>query len=186
LASKITYQSVFATRQDTGSIQDHAHNFYTASLRLIKGIARGDIKSESEGLAAVFLFRHYLELALKDLLEAGRALTDEGLNSDSVQTTERTHVLTKLWQLVVVDAKPKFCQWEEFDTEFVEHCIAEFDAVDQKGFAFRYRGHSVEKLEVDFGQLERTVEHVNSTLESIRVNLMLTWVGNEYGSEEIE
>jgi hypothetical protein len=34
--------------------------------------------------------------------------------------------------------------WSSYDTEFVEKCIAEFDAVDPKGMAFRYNGEGAE------------------------------------------
>ena len=51
----------------------------------------------------------------------------------------RKHNLQEIWVLVLRDAKPKIDEdaWKNYDVPFAEKVIAEFDAVDQKGFAFR-------------------------------------------------
>ncbi len=75
---KLRYEPIFHPRTYAMSLQDHADSFYAASLRLIQCIAKGEIDKHTEGIAAVFLARHYLELALKSVLEIGRSLTPGG------------------------------------------------------------------------------------------------------------
>jgi len=123
----------------------------------------------------IYLFRHYLELALKHIIVAGRWLTKEGENAprEDVAEVERIHVLRELWQLVLRDAKPKIPEedWKNYDISFIERCIAEFDAVDPKGFAFRYAGHGVERLRVHFVWLSAIMQHVYEVLEGIHTYL---------------
>jgi hypothetical protein len=183
---KWEYELIFYPRTYTMSLQDHADSFYAASLRLIQGIAKGEVDKNTEGIAAVFLARHYLELALKSVLEIGRALTRGGrYNDDAPKPVERIHPLQKLWKLVLRDAKPKFnlLSWNHYDFKFVERCISEFDSVDPYGFAFRYYGSGAEELQADFGRLEKSLLHIRSVLESMRVHLSIAWKANDEGSE---
>jgi hypothetical protein len=187
VGEKLKYEPIFFAKTHVViSLQDHAESFYRASLRLIQGVAKRELYENFEGLAALFLTRHYLELALKGLLEAGRDLTVGGrFNSDTEIPTERIHPLQKLWKLVLKDAKPKFGrgQWKSYDVEYVEQCLAEFDRVDPRGFAFRYYGEGSEKMQADFVRLEKCLRHVRSVLESMRVSLCIAWNANEEASE---
>ena len=56
--------------------------------------------------------------------------------------------------------------------KFVEKCIAEFDAVDPKGMAFRYAGEGAEILRLHFRWLHAVMEHAYHALEGIRVYLV--------------
>ena len=51
---------------------DIAESFYRASLILVEGVAADRLNEDTEGIAAAFLFRHYLELSLKNIILAGR------------------------------------------------------------------------------------------------------------------
>ena len=68
---------------------------------------------------------------------------------------------------------------EAYDTEFVEGCIAEFDAVHQKGFAFRYSGLGGEYCLFDYRTLLREMEHIHHVLGGIEVYLIETYAQNE-------
>ncbi len=135
------------------------------------------MNEDTEGIAAAFLFRHYLELSLKNIILAGRFLTKDGQNARQEDVAPAWgHKLSELWKLVLSDAKLKMDadHWDNYDTEFVEKCIAEFDGIDPRGMAFRYAGEGAEKLHVHFQWLHAIMEHVYQVLEGIRVYLIET------------
>jgi hypothetical protein len=135
-----------------------------------------------EGLAAVFLFRHYLELALKRIVVRGRALTrlDKNAAWEDVKEVAKIHRLSEPWKLVLVDAKPKIDQriWESYDIDFVQKCIVEFDERDKKGFAFRYPRQGGEKYEYDFRLFRSAMEHVYQILENMMTCLIAAHAEN--------
>ena len=92
----------------------------------------------------MFLFRHYLELALKFIIFHARWLKDASHNAkkEDIKEVQTTHKLKPLWESVVKECVGKIPAdtWKEFDVEFAEKMILEFDAVDTKGFNFRYHG----------------------------------------------
>jgi len=169
------YDRVFYEEEHPKSWLDLGESFYRSARILIEAAAKGEVNQDVEGIAAIFLFRHYLELALKHIIVAGRWLTKEGQNApgEEVAEVERIHVLGELWGLVLRDAKPKIREedWKNYDTGFVERCIVEFDTVDPKGFAFRYAGQGVERLRVHFEWLGAIMEHVYQVLEGIHTYL---------------
>lgn len=171
---KWEYDKIFYAESHPKSWLDIAESFYRASLHLIEGVAEERLNEDIEGIAAAFLFRHYLELSLKNIILAGRFLTKEGQNAPPENAVPAWgHNLSTLWKLVLVDAKPKMeADWSSYDTEFVEKCIAEFDAVDPKGMAFRYTGEGAESVRLHFGWLHAVMEHLYQVLEGIRVYLV--------------
>jgi hypothetical protein len=180
---KWQYEPVFSTLAHPKSWVDHAEGFYRGSQALIQGVAEGHVSEDVEGVAGLFMFRHYLELSLKNIALAGRWLREEGGNvqPEDVTPIKRIHGLSDLWILVVRDAKPKMLEkdWENYDIDFVERCIAEFDSVDPKGFAFRYAGHGSEDVRAHFERLLLVMEHVQQVLDGIRVYLVETYQLNE-------
>jgi hypothetical protein len=102
-------------------------------------LAAGRLKEDVEGTAAIFLFRHYLELMLKRIVLAGRLLISENeiAIKDEIQKVANIHDLGTLWKWVLADAKPKFKEWDNYDIASVDQCVMEFDRADKKGFAFR-------------------------------------------------
>src|SRR6266849_5706117 len=103
---KWKYEPIFYPKTYVMSLQDHTESFYAASLKLIRGVSRKELDENTEGVAALFMVRHYLELSLKGVLEAGRSLTEGGrYNDDAPKPIERIHPLQKLWKLVLRDVK---------------------------------------------------------------------------------
>ena len=174
---KWRYDNIFYPESHPKSWLDIADSFYRASLVLVEGVAENRLNEDTEGIAAAFMFRHYLELALKNIILAGRFLTEDGENARHEDVLPAWgHRLSELWKLVLSDAKPKMlpADWESHDTEFVEKCIAEFDGIDPKGLAFRYAGEGAESLHVHFHWLHAMMEHVNQVLNGIRIYLVET------------
>lgn len=154
---------------------DLADSFYRAAEVIIDNVVDGRCLQDVEGIAAIFLFRHYLELSLKGIVGSGRWLVGPDVNAtpDQVKAVGREHRLSILWEWVLRDAKPKLKQyWIGYDVAFVERCIAEFDQADQKSFAWRYPGQGSEKYSYDFSRLRLAIRHVRHVLEGIRCCLI--------------
>ena len=152
-------------------------SFYWASMHLVEGVVNSALREDIEGRAALFLFRHYLELTLKEIVVAGRYLTTDGhLNHDEVKQIKNGHNLANLWKSVLADAKPKMPKdaWGTFDCEFAEKCIVEFNAADAKGFAFRYKDQGGERAHIDYNHMLYAMDHVRQVLEAILTMLVET------------
>jgi hypothetical protein len=89
---KWEYDKIFYSESHPKSWLDIAESFYRASLHLVEGVAEDRLNEDTEGIAAAFLFRHYLELSLKNIILAGRFLTKEGHNA--LARTQYPHGVT--------------------------------------------------------------------------------------------
>jgi hypothetical protein len=168
---------------------DYAESFYHSAEILIQGLATGKGSPDVEGIAAIFLFRHYLELTLKRIVVRGRHLVNSRKNASlkDVKEVAKIHNLMALWNLVLRDAKSEIDSdtWQDYDIPFLEKCISEFDERDGKGFAFRYPRHGGERYEYDFGWILLATEHVQQILSNMTTYLIELHGENEE-SEEIQ
>lgn len=162
---------------------DFGESFYRASELIIGNLAQGRGFPDIEGVPAVFLFRHYLELALKRVIIRGRFLIQSNKNAarDEVKEVANIHDLAQLWKMVLADAKPKIDSdtWGSYDIPFVEKCIAEFDERDRKGFAFRYPRQGGEHYDFDFVWFRKAMEHIYQILGN-----MTTYLIEQHGQNE--
>lgn len=104
---------------------------------------------------------------------------------------KNTHSLRDLWALVRTEAFPKIENdaWKEWDVDFVEQCVRDFDAVDPgTGVRFRYPGKSFggpndssghEYAWADFDRLLRQMPHVRDVLGMIDL-----WLYETHGQIE--
>jgi hypothetical protein len=150
-------------------------------------------------VAGLYLFRHYVELALKYIILHARWLKDPHTNAkaEDIQEVQKTHSLARLWTLVKTEAQPKIevADWQEWDVDFVEACITEWDAIDpHPGERFRYHGKSFgeraasvthERLRIDFGLLRAQMSHVREVLGMIDLYLYETHGMNADWEEEM-
>jgi hypothetical protein len=169
---KWEYQPVIYNSDQRHWWRNVADSYFYACEPLVQDLAAGKLREDIEGTAGIFLFRHYLELALKAVVYSGRLLTIENENlvnafKADVKEVERIHVLATLWDWVLRDAKPHLENWDNYDTESVERCVREFDAVDPKGFAFRYQKHGAEFCRYDFQALAFQMNHIRQVLDGI-------------------
>jgi hypothetical protein len=162
-------------------------SFYRAGEIIINNLAHRHGVPEIEGIAAVFLFRHYLELALKSIILNGCFLVtaDQNATRDRVEVVRNIHTVWTLWEMVLKDGKPKIDSgvWDSYDIPFVEKCIAEFHARDEKGFAFRYPRQGGERYDYDFGYFRAAMEHVYQVLENMDTYLIETYGQNQEWEE---
>jgi hypothetical protein len=165
--------------------------YFDSAKRLIQGVAKGDGVPGIEGVAGLYLFRHYLELGLKFLIFHSRWLENaEKLAArEAIENVKNTHSLGQLWEMAQKECRriiPKDV-WRSHDIPFLAACIAEFDAVDpHPGTTFRYHGEvfgvekDPEKLQqaahtiihdsyIDFEQLAASMQHVFDVLNSLDV-----------------
>lgn len=154
--------------------------YYRAAHAIVTSVAEGRYPTAVEGVAGLFLFRHYLELALKYIILHSRWLKDSETRATAEEIAEvkKTHSLKTLWQRVKTEAFPKITDdaWKDWDVEFVDACVLEFDTVDPGGERFRYHarrfggsnaGRRHEYLWIDFARLAKHMPHVHEVLEMI-------------------
>ena len=160
---------------------------------MLEGVARGEYRPAYEGVAGLYLFRHYVELALKFLIFHSRWLKDAQNNAklDEIDDVKKGHSLKVLWELAKAECQRVIApdEWAALDVEFVEGCILELEAIDPTGERFRYHGprFGVERdpakraemantiryeLYVRFGELPAVIEHVHDVLSYLDVYMV--------------
>jgi hypothetical protein len=162
------YKQIIYVQPYEQSWINFTESFYFAAEKIIDGVASGALRPDVEGVAGVFCFRHYLELALKGIIMSGRWLRTREQNAfrEEVTKVRNIHDLSQLWQFVVEDAKPKIDQsdWGNYDIPYVEACIKEFDERDKRGFAFRYRDQGGERYAYNFKFFRLSMRHIRHVL----------------------
>jgi hypothetical protein len=164
-----------------GSFTD---GFFESAKRLLTGVIQGELRQGIEGLAAVFLSRHYLELAVKYVLLHSRWLVDDQRNADQPpEVVPNTHNLQMLWSIfkAEVKAKPGVVP-KGLDLAFVEAFVKEFNTYDPKNWRFRYPSHqipavaaSAEKdLGIDYAALLFNLQRTFDILETLDSYLIET------------
>ena len=75
--------------------------YYHAAKHLIEGVIDGTCRPAIEGVAALYLVRHYIEIALKFLIFHSRWLEDLHTNADNdrIQEVKNSHCLWSIWIL---------------------------------------------------------------------------------------
>jgi hypothetical protein len=188
------YEPIFYKAEHKQSWRDMGNSYYWACRPLVEALAQGKLNEDMEGTAAIFLFRHYLEVMLKRIVLAGRMLASDNelATREQIKEVARRHNLQEIWGWVLADAKPKINEFDNYDIAFLESCINEFHTIDEQGFAFRYDGQGAEMYRFDFGALYGQMEHIRLILEGIWTCLDQTLVDiceynsymkSEYGNE---
>lgn len=118
----------------------YASAYREAANRLIQTL-RGR-SSDELTLPIVFLYRHYVELTLKDLVSMGNKKYSKPSTPDFEKRLESIlngHRIDLLWQ----ELKPLLRQLyppseKSGEIEVVEACLLEFSKVDESSMSFRY------------------------------------------------
>jgi hypothetical protein len=88
----------------------------------------------------VFLYRHNVELQLKNLIPQGAYLARNALNEANRNTLKSSHRLDQLWGIfepILRTLKGEFAVTED-QIEAITSYIAQIHAVDELSFSFRY------------------------------------------------
>lgn len=119
-----------------------AASAFERGFRLLRGYKRaGDVlvqqalsdRADRDNLVfpALFNYRHYIELALKAIIEERGAFAGVALGT-------KDHRLPDLWRLFVQIATAFQCDPADTAALSVEHCISEFARIDPSSTTFRY------------------------------------------------
>ena len=186
---KWEYEKIFVP--STGYVGSSTRgSFYTLALKsaelIVKRIDEGLPQMDYEGTAALYLFRHYLELSLKKIVMGARFLNskDKNATEESVTKVGKFHDLMNLW-LEVKNNIPKKLGgkvWKQWDHSFVEQCIEEFHNLDPDGERLRYkRIHDNDNIDpsppvlVNWNVFLRGIKHTYDVLEDIDTYLIETY-----------
>lgn len=170
-------------------------DFYAAAKASVQRLVVGSTVGEIEGTAALYLFRHYLELALKSIVLGARHLEtkDKNMLSEQVLPPSQGHDLKALWNEVKsrVPRKLGAGVWPQWDHKFVEQCIEEFHVLDPSSERLRYKHEKqyverdqTDPLRVDWQALLYAIEHVHDVLEAMHTYLIETHGLNADWEEE--
>ncbi len=162
--------------------------FFESAKLLLGGVVSGRLNESIEGVAAIFLSRHYLELAIKYVLFHSRWLQDEKQNAAAAAPVGKTHNLEQLWTDLVTElaGKPGVVP-KGLDLDFVAEFVAEFNEFDPTNWRFRYPRErlqrlatppSNESLGIDFTSLLFDIQHVFDVLDTLDNYLIETYGEN--------
>lgn len=156
--------------------------FFESAKLLLKGIVAGELRQGIEGVVAVFLCRHYLELAIKYTLFHSRWLKDSSHNAvtTDVEPVRKSHDLQTLWDTLARELKSKSNVVPQgLDLDYVSGFVAEFHAVDRYNWRFRYpaeqlpaRSSSRDALNVNFGSLLFNLQRTYDVLDTLDRHLI--------------
>jgi hypothetical protein len=117
------------------SLHEYAYMYRESAERLMDLACDAPGLLNVHALPAVFLFRHYVELTLKDMLVATRSLADQPAGFPD------SHRLGRLWGELRTLLRGVGGEDGEGDSallDVVEEMIEELDATDPDSMAFRY------------------------------------------------
>ena len=191
---KMKYHPIFTVPSELWRVDASWRDAYFRSAKkIVLGVVNGELMPAIHGVAGVFMFRHYLELAMKYVVFHARWLKHEKQNAENaeIQDLYKNHSLMAWWNSVKGETKGKLPQkeWDSLDTDFVEACVTEFESVDpDPGWRFRYHGSQfgvdkrpehervpvVNTLHTNFEALLAQMDHVHDVLNAIDVYLIET------------
>lgn len=152
------------------------HGYVEGYQRAASAVYDDAIRTRSNPAYALFplafLWRHHLELSLKEIIAMGRAIDGEPWNFPA------THRLLDLW----TEAKPHIQKVGSLDAPevgVVETNLGEFEAIDPGSFGFRYpternsgdRTLSGAPATMNLRVLHEAMEAVSSFLSAVRMGL---------------
>jgi hypothetical protein len=184
------YRQVFYPVSGQGQIDAlFPEGFFESAKLILKGVTSKELRQGIEGVVAVFLCRHYLELAIKYTLFHSRWLKDSKANAiaSDVEPVGKGHDLQYLWDTLTEELKGKPSVVPTgLDLDFVGDFIKEFHAVDRYNTRFRYPGKQLpvqpssnETLNIDFDSLLFNLQRAYDVLDTLDRHLIETFGENE-------
>ncbi len=161
------------------NLDAYAENYYKSAMELVTRANDDRLLTSTFGHPIVFLYRQYIELALKDLVSLLRRLEthDSGY--------PQTHSLHSLWS----EAKRLINQHYREDQmpdgiKHVDQCVNEFHNLDSQSDAFRYphskKGKVYDPPRFDLPHLRDGMREVERFLGTVRGDLFHKWQNSPY------
>lgn len=131
-----------------------------AADSLVESIANRKGSADSLIFPIVFLYRHYIEIRLKSLLQDGCRLLDREYKQKS------EHQLSKLWPKVRTILNELWPDEDGEDLKAIDSLITQFEEVDPRSTTFRYPkdfyGNNSLNLEIPRVNLRNLAEVVDA------------------------
>lgn len=149
------------------SLARHGEHYKDAADAIISATTRRDITIDAAVYPAVFLYRHFLELTLKDIIFRTRVLEDEG------NSFPQTHKLRFLWPEAKRLLKKHYQGQTPSELDLLDTCFADFDEHDPNSMAFRYpfdkegNRHLMHLSHVNIRHLKTTMDRVARLLRCL-------------------
>lgn len=156
----------------TPTLGSYAAKFKDAADVLVRQAAAGDATLDSVIIPIVFLYRHYLELTLKEIIRFGREVVGTG---KGYPTNE--HDLTKLWKETLSLLTQHYGPQVPPETANITPCIEDLHAYDPRSFSFRYptdkhgQPYLKEVRHINIRNLYEVMERLASFLDCIATDL---------------
>jgi hypothetical protein len=153
------------------SLQDMAADYKEGADALARAAANGDAYLDRLISPIVFLYRQYLELAVKGIIATARCLEGERPGYPI------THNLHQLWHEAARLMRKHYGDEAPPEMDYIQPCIDDFNKHDPDSFAFRYptdkKGRASLRgiTNIDLQNLHDTMQRLSSFLECIGSHL---------------
>lgn len=153
----------------------YSHSYRTAAEHLAELAESGDAVIDSVILPIVFLYRQFIELSLKNIINTARRL--EGVGSGFTMH----HDLTKLWDEAGDLIRQHYDPAIPEELSNLDPCISEFQKYDAASFAFRYptdkkgKANLAELRHINVRNLRETMNRTANLLECFEGDLESRW-----------
>jgi hypothetical protein len=111
----------------------YAMGYKDAADAVVAAVEARQASPDSVGYATCFLYRHYIELMLKGLINVGNQLRNR-----TAEYPKNDHRIRELWAQARSFLEEACPEGNPTDAETVEKCILEFASIDPSGEASRY------------------------------------------------
>lgn len=172
----LPYRQVFYPPLDGCVDALYLDGYFESAKVILEGIVSGRFFEGIHGVAAVFLSRHSLELALKYTLYHSRWLKDDRTNATEIQPVGKDHHrLQPLWDKLLAELMSRTPSIiGGLDLNFVGEFVKEFHLVDERGMRFRFQGEQLpittssrESLGIDFKMLLFNMKRAHDILGTL-------------------
>ena len=144
-----TYVNLACLRYHWSSLEQFGLNYKDAADVIIDAAIAGAKSVDNLIYPAVFLYRHYLELTLKDIILRLRYIVEGG------DGYPRTHNMNKLWPEAKRLIKKNFNSEAPIELKILDSCFKEFNEHDRNSVAFRYPNDKSESQNLN------AISHIN-------------------------
>jgi hypothetical protein len=157
------------------SMEAHARAYRQGAEALAKATAEGSTTLDCAILPITFLYRQYLELIIKEIIDTGRRLESK------VRGYPTHHNLKNLWAEALGLLRTQYGQNKPPELAYVQPIIDEFTLHDEKSMAFRYptgidgKKHLVDIQHINLRNLYETMERVGNLLDCLAGDLNHRW-----------
>ncbi|NQU22085.1 MAG: hypothetical protein HQ567_12435 [Candidatus Nealsonbacteria bacterium] len=153
------------------SLAEYGENYKNAADAIITAAVNREMYIDSAVYPAVFLYRHYLELTLKDIIFRSRRLENKG------NGFPKTHKLSILWQEAKQLLKQHYDSESPKELDYLDGCFKELDEHDPDSMAFRYpfdkkgNKHLMNLPQINVRHLMDTMDRIANFLSCIAAHI---------------